>query len=94
MPWLQTPLTWDSSTGRLLEVDREDAERLADTSGADFRVMKFLEPENEEYEYPIPGAPFDEPLTEYVCDICGVSYKHRTSLIRHKKVKHGNDNRK
>ena len=58
MPWLTVPLTWDETTGRLLEVDREDAERLADSSGVDFTILHHLTQEHKEEK----AAPFDEPL--------------------------------
>ncbi len=40
MPWLVKPLTWDRDTGRTLEVDSGDAERLSgDGDGTIFVVM-------------------------------------------------------
>lgn len=46
MPWLAKPLTWDRDTGRLLEVDSEDAERLSgDGDGTIFVIVSHSDTE-------------------------------------------------
>lgn len=86
MPWLSRPLDWTMATGRTLDVDRADAERLVETSGQDFRILAYLEDE---------PAPIEVPTGDgHLCPVCFKVYKYAASLKRHMKVKHADYNGK
>jgi len=92
MPWLSEPLTWDKETGRIIDVDYGDALRLAETSGHDFHIIPDLSAGPDL----LPAQTLTQDLEErnlFKCELCGNTYKHLTSLIRHKKDKHGDHNR-